>query len=157
MGDKDPTTEDPHERGEPRWEERRVVPEKLSALRQKLYLKAKGEPKFRFYALYDRIYRPDVLRAAWQTVRRNGGAPGIDGVRIDQIVSAEGEQALVQELHEALRTKSGQCAAPGTSSFSAAIIWQPLHAPRASVSLRAKNASNSARARGLKRMVLAQP
>lgn len=80
--------------------------EKLSALRQKLYLKAKGEPKFRFYALYDRIYRPDVLWAAWQSVRRNGGAPGIDGVTIDQIVSAEGEQALVQELHEALRTKS---------------------------------------------------
>jgi RNA-directed DNA polymerase len=82
------------------------VPENLSALRQKLYLKAKGEPKFRFYALYDRIYRPDVLWAAWLTVRRNGGAPGIDGVTIDQVVSAGGEQALVQELQEALRTKS---------------------------------------------------
>ena len=44
---------------------------------------------------------------------------------------------------ERLRTKRGQCAAPGTSSFSAAIIWQPLQAPSAKVSLRAKNFSNS--------------
>jgi RNA-directed DNA polymerase len=80
-----------------------------SSLRQKLYLKAKREPRFRFYALYDRIYREDVLLAGWEQVRRNGGAPGIDGVTIDQIANAEdGPQRLVAELHQELRSKTYQ-------------------------------------------------
>ena len=91
----------------PEWGEGRKLPEKLSRLRRKLYLKAKREPKFRFYALYDRICRKDVLWAAWEQVRRNGGAPGVDGVTIDQVVNAEdGPDRLVEELHEALRTKA---------------------------------------------------
>ena len=84
----------------------RRCPEKLSRLRLKLYQKAKREPGFRFYALYDRIYRKDVLAAAFEQVRRNEGAAGVDGVTIDQIVdSEEGPQRLVDELHEELRTK----------------------------------------------------
>jgi RNA-directed DNA polymerase len=91
----------------PEWGERRKVPKKLSRLRQKLYQKAKREPGFRFYALYDRIYRPDVLKAAWEQVRANKGAPGVDGVTINQIVDSEdGPQRLVEELHESLRTKT---------------------------------------------------
>jgi RNA-directed DNA polymerase len=59
--------------------------------------------------LYDRIYRQDVLEAAWQQVRRNKGAAGIDGVTIDQIVSSEGGPALlVEELHKELRNKTYQ-------------------------------------------------
>lgn len=90
----------------PEWGARRRLPEKLSLLRQKLYQKAKQEPKFRFYALYDRIYRTDVLEAAWKQVRANKGAPGIDGVTIDQIADAEdGPKRLVEELQEELRAK----------------------------------------------------
>lgn len=86
---------------------RRQLPEKLASLRQTLYQKAKQEPRFRFYALYDRIYRKDVLGAAFELVRANGGAPGPDGETIDQIVHSEGgPERLVDELHEALRTKS---------------------------------------------------
>jgi RNA-directed DNA polymerase len=83
------------------------LPEKLSLLRQKLHQKAKQEPKFRFYVLYDRIYRRDVLEAAWQKVRSNKGASGVDGVTIQAIEATEaGSAGLIEELHEALRTKS---------------------------------------------------
>jgi len=81
--------------------------DKVSILRQRLAAKAKQEPAFRFYVLYDRIYRKDVLWEAWLRVRANKGAPGLDGVSIKQIEAQErGAMALVDELHEALRTKT---------------------------------------------------
>jgi RNA-directed DNA polymerase len=80
--------------------------QKVSELRGALYRKAKKEPRFRFYALYDRIYRRDVLEAAWRRVARNDGAPGVDGVRIADIKCQDGGPAvLVDELHEELREK----------------------------------------------------
>jgi len=85
----------------------RVLPEKLSILRQKLGQKAKQEPKFRFYTLYNLIYRRDVLTAAWDQVRSNQGAPGIDGVTIQQIEASEGGvERFLEQLGESLRTKT---------------------------------------------------
>jgi len=83
------------------------LPEKLTELRQKLGQKAKQEPQFRFYVLYDRIYRRDVLTAAIAKVRSNKGAAGIDGITFEQIERQEGGIAgWLEKLQEELRTKS---------------------------------------------------
>lgn len=99
----------------PAWigRKKKVLPEKVATLRHKLYQKAKHEPKFRFYALYDRIFREDVLQAACGEVFANGGAPGPDGVTIDQIVHTEGgPELLVKQLHEELKARTYK---PGAS------------------------------------------
>lgn len=92
--EKTPTTED-RETG------------KLSLLRQKLNQKAKQEPKFRFYALIDRIYRSDVLEEAWHRVRANKGAPGVDGVTIQEIDAMEtGTRQWLETIQSELKAKT---------------------------------------------------
>jgi len=83
------------------------LPEKISELRKKLGQKAKQEPKFRFYALYDRIYREDVLRIAATLVLNHNGAAGVDGVTCQDLLTLDEPawNAFFRELHEELRTK----------------------------------------------------
>lgn len=80
------------------------LPPKVSELRWKLNRKAKQEPKFRFYVLYDRIYRADVLTAAWWLVLAKDGAPGVDGVRCRDVVDGPGADAYLKDLADELRT-----------------------------------------------------
>ena len=84
-----------------------LLPEKLRELRWKLNQKAKKEPKFRFYTLYDRVCRMDVLEAAWKLVGKRKKAAGIDGVRAEDILDKEpGVAQLLSLIHEELKTKT---------------------------------------------------
>jgi RNA-directed DNA polymerase len=70
------------------------TPDKIRNLQRKLYLKAKAEPDYRFYLLHDKIYREDILRHAYDLVRSNKGAPGVDGVTFEEIEAAGLEEWL---------------------------------------------------------------
>lgn len=82
-----------------------ALPQKVSELRWKLGRKAKQEPGFRFYVLYDRIYRFDVLTAAWWLVLKHKGAAGVDGMTCQAIVDGSGATRFLEDLQEELRTK----------------------------------------------------
>ncbi len=79
---------------------------KVHRLRTKLAIKAKQEPKFRFYSLYSHVYRMDVLREAWNQVRRNGGGPGIDNISLNSFDSEEKVTKLLISLQEELKSKT---------------------------------------------------
>jgi RNA-directed DNA polymerase len=81
--------------------------ETVQKLQEALHAKAKGEPKFRFYTLYDKVCRKDVLWTAWRRCRTNGGAPGVDGQTFEDI-EAYGETKWLEELAEILRKKTYQ-------------------------------------------------
>jgi RNA-directed DNA polymerase len=78
--------------------------DKVQELQRKLYLKAKSQSDFRFYALYDKIYRMDVLKRAWQKVKANHGSPGIDNRTIKDI-EEEGVDDFLKGIQEELRIK----------------------------------------------------
>jgi len=80
-----------------------TTPESVGKLQEALHAKAKREPACRFHSLYDKIYRKDVLRHAWQCCRANGGAPGVDGVTFRQIESGGVDgwlEGLIKEMRE---------------------------------------------------------
>ena len=84
-----------------------LLPDKVHELRQKLHQKAKAEPKFRFYALYDRVCRKDVLEAAFKHVGKRGKAAGVDGVTAEDILDGkDGKRLFLEEIHEELISKT---------------------------------------------------
>src|SRR5438067_4974281 len=81
------------------------TPIKIRMLQIKLYQKAKEEPSYRFYLLYDKVWREDILQHAYELVRANKGAPGVDGQTFDQIES-EGLEKWLGGIRNDLRSNT---------------------------------------------------
>jgi len=80
------------------------TPESVQKLRTALHAKAKEEPEFRFYLLYDKVYRRDILEYAYRSCKANKGVAGVDGVCFEDI-ETYGEERWVGELAERLKKK----------------------------------------------------
>ena len=81
-----------------------TTPNKVQKLQRALYVKAKSEPAFKFYSLYDKICRPDIMLEAWKRVKKNGGSAGADGVTFEAIEVA-GLDKWLGKLGQELRSK----------------------------------------------------
>ena len=81
------------------------TPEKIRTFQRKLYCKAKAEPAFRFYLLYDKIHRGDILHHAYNLARANRGAPGVDGVTF-AMIEASGLEKWLADLQDDLIKKT---------------------------------------------------
>lgn len=81
--------------------------EKIQEFRRKLYEKAKADPKYRFYSLYDKTYRQDIIAEAYRKVKANGGTSGIDGETFEDI-ETQGIEGYLAVLREELKTGNYQ-------------------------------------------------
>jgi RNA-directed DNA polymerase len=84
-----------------------TTPVSLQKLQTALHEKAKGSPGFRFYALYDKVYREDVLTFAYACCKANGGAAGVDGQRFEDI-EHYGVKRWLDELTQELKSRTYQ-------------------------------------------------
>lgn len=82
-----------------------TTPTKVEKLRKALHAKAKAESEFRFYQIYDKVYREDILTHAWRLCRANGGAAGVDGQGFEEIESL-GLEGWLGELAETFRNRT---------------------------------------------------
>ncbi|MGZ8160402.1 MAG: group II intron reverse transcriptase/maturase [Methylobacter sp.] len=83
-----------------------TTPDEIRTLQRKLYIKAKQEPAYRFYALYDKVWRADILMFAYRLVRANKGSPGVDGVNFEDIEQKIGIDRFLSELAQDLKDKT---------------------------------------------------
>ena len=83
-----------------------VTPEAIRTLQRKLYIKAKQEPAYRFYSLYDKAWQADILRFAYRLVRANQGSPGVDGMNFEAIEQKIGIDTFLSELAQDLKDKT---------------------------------------------------
>lgn len=83
-----------------------TTPETIRTLQRKLYTKAKQEPAYRFYALYDKAWRADILMFAFRLVRANQGSPGVDGMNFEDIEQKIGVDMFLSELAQDLKDKT---------------------------------------------------
>jgi RNA-directed DNA polymerase len=83
-----------------------TTPDRSRTLQRKLYAKAKQEPAYRFYALYDKLYRADILSHAWRLVKAHKGSPGVDGMSFEAIERGEGRATFLRELAQDLKDKT---------------------------------------------------
>jgi len=107
-----------------------ATPDKIRTLQRALYVKAKQEPTRRFHALYDKVWREDILAYAYARCRANGGAPGVDGVTFSHI-DVSGVGRWLDELREEVRTGRGkpQPVRRGMIPKSSGVGQRPLGIP----------------------------
>lgn len=79
---------------------------KVQELQHRLYLKSKRERRYRYYSLYDKAYHPDILKEAWQRVKKNRGASGVDGQGIKEIEDKVGVKEFLEGIHKELKGKT---------------------------------------------------
>ena len=92
-----------------------ATPQKIRTFQKKLYDKAKREPEFRFYLLYDKVWRADILEHAYRLCRSKGGAAGVDGVTFRDIESSGGRAGELAE-HSRGRTSRGEVPTPSSTA-----------------------------------------
>ena len=83
-----------------------TTPDTIRTLQRKLYAKAKQDPAYRFYALYDKVSRAEILAHAWRLVRANRGSPGVDGMSFEAIESGKGIGTFLRDLARDLNDKT---------------------------------------------------
>src|ERR1700719_5328801 len=84
-----------------------TTPLSVQKLQTALHDKAKGSPNFRFYVLYDKVYREDVMVFAYECCKANGGAAGVDGQTFENI-EAYGKERWLDELAQELKSRTYQ-------------------------------------------------